>query len=184
MVATEVPGPESAAAPDWLGCAIRGCRWGVCLIAATESGVRAVLLGDEPPLDDLRRRWPTVELRAEHPTATRWAASVVAAVDRPGAAPDVPLDLQGTPFQRRVWDALRQVPRGRLTTYADLATAIGSPAAVRAVAGACAANPVAVLVPCHRVRRRDGGWAGYRWGRQRKQRLVAAEREQLILPLA
>jgi len=103
-------------------------------------------------------------------------AQVIAMVERPGAPKDLPLDLRGTAFQQRVWQALTAIPVGGTATYTDIAKAIGAPRAVRAVAAACAANPTAVAIPCHRVVRLNGGLAGYRWGLERKRALLARER--------
>ncbi len=100
---------------------------------------------------------------------------VAGLIEAPARDPQLPLDIRGTAFQRRVWSALRAIPRGATASYADIAARIGAPASVRAVAGACAANPLAVVVPCHRVVRRDGGLSGYRWGIARKRALLQRE---------
>ncbi|MBV9879192.1 MAG: bifunctional DNA-binding transcriptional regulator/O6-methylguanine-DNA methyltransferase Ada [Gemmatirosa sp.] len=159
--------------------------YGQVLVAATERGLCAVTLGDDA--DALVR-----QLAGEYPRATlaqadgdsagagqfaAWVDAVVGQLDAPRTVPSVPLDPRGTAFQRRVWRALQAIPAGETRSYADVAAAIGAPAAVRAVAQACATNPVAVIVPCHRVIRRDGGLSGYRWGVERKRRLLAAEAE-------
>lgn len=151
---------------------------GTVLVAATERGVCAVSLGDDG--DALAR-----ELRREHPGAqvepagdrlARWLEGVVASVEGQSERPAVPLDLRGTTFQWRVWRALQEIPRGERRSYGEVAEAIGAPGAARAVARACATNPVAVVVPCHRVVRGDGGEGGYRWGPERKRRLLEVER--------
>jgi len=154
------------------------CALGLVLAASSERGVAAILLGeDEDALAaDLTRRFPGAAIVPGDADYQALVARVAAFVDRPSAGLDLPLDVRGTAFQRRVWDALRRVPAGTTVSYAQLAAAIGAPAAVRAVAGACAANPLAVAVPCHRVLRADGGLSGYRWGPERKRRLLAAER--------
>ena len=150
---------------------------GLVLVAASADGLHAVLLGDDR--DALRR-----DLQARHPGATlvaddaglaTQAAAVVAAVERPALAPTLRLAPRGTPFQQRVWQALRAIPAGSTASYREIATRIGAPGASRAVAGACAANPLAVLVPCHRVVRSDGTLSGYRWGAARKHALLARE---------
>ncbi len=136
----------------------------------------AIFLGDEPEalVRALEDRFPRAELTGGDPAFDALVARVVALVDgRDG--PELPLDLRGTAFQRRVWDALRRIPAGKTSTYAEIAAAIGEPTSSRAVAQACGANPVAVVVPCHRVVRSDGGISGYRWGVDRKRALLARE---------
>jgi len=147
---------------------------GLILIAESTTGVCAVLLGDdhEALRAELATRFPGVRLVNRD---ARLATRVLQAVEHPERSADVPLDLQGTPFQRAVWQALRQIPAGRTATYGELARRIGRPRAVRAVARACAANKLAVVVPCHRAIRSDGQLAGYRWGLQRKRALLAKE---------
>src|SRR5690606_24234333 len=144
--------------------AVGECSLGSILVAATERGVCAVLLGDEPEalLHDLERRFPHAELVGAEPAFDAMVARVVGVVEtRPGAAVEaLPLDVRGTVFQERVWRALRKIPPGVTKTYTEIAASIGAPRAVRAVAGACAANPVAVLIPCHRVVRTDGSLSG------------------------
>lgn len=156
---------------------VRSSALGQVLMAATEAGIAAVLLGDDRTrlLDDLQHRYPQARLTSGGPLLHRWSTTVLDIVSHPGVQHLVPLDLQGSAFQQRVWKALRTIAPGQTCTYSELAVAIGQPTAVRAVASACAANPVAVLVPCHRVLRSDGGWGGYRWGVQRKQQLLAWE---------
>jgi AraC family transcriptional regulator of adaptative response/methylated-DNA-[protein]-cysteine methyltransferase len=159
--------------------ALDTCSLGKVLVARTTHGLCAILLGDEaPPLvDDLRRRFPQAEVEADHGLLAESLARVVACIDAPGTALDLPLDIRGTAFQQRVWLALRAIPAGQTTTYSELAERIDAPRAVRAVAAACAANPLAVVVPCHRVLRRDGDLAGYRWGLERKRALLEREAE-------
>lgn len=155
------------------------CRLGRVLVATTTRGVAAVLLGDDDDalLRDLVTRFPKAELVAPDRALVRLLPAIVAAVDGHGGAPAsrVPLDLRGTAFQRRVWDALARLPASATTTYAELARALGLPGGARAVARACATNPVAVLVPCHRVVRADGALAGYAWGLERKRALLERE---------
>jgi AraC family transcriptional regulator of adaptative response/methylated-DNA-[protein]-cysteine methyltransferase len=160
--------------------AIGRCSLGHVLVAATERGVCAILLGDDPAAltADLAARFPHARLTEPVPGFADWVDAVVRFVDDPSRAEGLglPLDVRGTAFQCRVWEVLRQIPAGQTASYADVAARLGSPRAVRAVAGACAANALAVAIPCHRVVARDGSLAGYRWGVERKQRLL--EREQ------
>lgn len=154
---------------------------GAVLAASTERGVCAVLLDDDPEtlLEDLQRRFPAAELVGDDPDFNVRIALVVAMVENPAKASDLPLDVRGTAFQMRVWSALRQIPPGNTVDYSTIAERIGAPSAARAVARACAANPLAVAIPCHRVVRRDGDLSGYRWGLERKQALLDMEREAL-----
>ncbi len=157
------------------------CTLGAVLVGLTDRGVCRVALGDDP--DALQAELPEVRLPRETTEDARLAefvASVVTAIENPRQADAVPLDLQGTPFQRQVWDALRRIPAGETVTYTRLARQIGRPDAVRAVGAACGANPVAVLVPCHRALRADGGLGGYRWGLDRKRQLLDLERPLLV----
>lgn len=151
---------------------------GQVLLAATPKGIAVVLLGDKPSalLADLQQRYPSTQLATGGPVLQRWSDTVVQIVEHPKLQHVVPLDaVGGTEFQRKVWKALRGIPAGQTRTYTQVAHAVGHPQAVRAVASACAANPLAVLVPCHRVLRSDGGWGGYRWGVERKQQLLMQE---------
>ncbi|MCU0621227.1 MAG: bifunctional DNA-binding transcriptional regulator/O6-methylguanine-DNA methyltransferase Ada [Gemmatimonadales bacterium] len=149
---------------------------GRLLVAATPRGIAAVYPGrdDDVLARALATEFPRAECRRVAPDAA--VAAVVRALDAGGDAP--PLDPQGTPFQRRVWDELGRIPSGATRSYAEVARAVGRPDAVRAVAGACAANNLAVLVPCHRVLRSDGGLGGYRWGEARKAALLETERSR------
>lgn len=150
---------------------------GEVLVAATERGVSAILLGDgrDSLLADLATRFPEAKLVPADRGFRETVDAVIAFVERPEGPRGFPLDLLGTAFQARVWAALLRIPAGERTTYAALADALGSPRAVRAVARACATNAVAVAVPCHRVVRKDGDLAGYRWGLERKRTLLARE---------
>jgi len=150
---------------------------GWALVAATERGICMTALGDEKaPLEaDLRRRFPAALIWPADDQLKRWAERIVSFVTDPAEQPDLPLDIRGTAFQARVWRALQKVPPGRTATYTEIAAALGQPKAVRAVAAACAANKLALLVPCHRIVRQDGDLAGYRWGVERKRALLAAE---------
>lgn len=145
--------------------------------AFSQRGVCAVILGDSDTQaqDELRRRFPKAVLRSAGESTAELVAKIVAAIEEPKRAGELPLDIRGTAFQRRVWAALRTIPHGTTQSYSELARGIGVPAATRAVAGACGANPLAVLVPCHRVLRSDGGLGGYRWGVERKRRLLDRE---------
>jgi AraC family transcriptional regulator of adaptative response/methylated-DNA-[protein]-cysteine methyltransferase len=156
---------------------VQACSLGHVLVAATERGVCLIAFADRPgELDqELRRRFPQAQVSPPDEHLRGMTAAVVSAVDA-GGGTDIPLDLLGTAFQQRVWRALREIPAGTTTTYAELARRIGAPRAVRAVGTACGANPVAVIVPCHRVVRGDGGLGGYRWGLARKKALLARER--------
>lgn len=151
---------------------------GSILVAATEKGICAITLGDDPNvlLKDLQNRFPKAELIGADAAFESWVAQVVVLVERPSAGLSLPLDIQGTAFQRRVWEALCTIPCGTTVSYADIATQIGSPKAVRAVAQACGANKIAVAIPCHRVVRTDGALSGYRWGIERKRDLLEREK--------
>jgi len=159
--------------------AVGQCSLGAILVAASERGVCAILLADDPEelIRDLERRFPRAELVGGDAEFEGLVASVVGLVEAPRSSLALPLDLRGTLFQQRVWQALSEIPVGQTTTYAELAGRIGAPAAVRAVARACAQNPLAVAIPCHRVVRKDGDLAGYRWGIERKRTLLAREAE-------
>lgn len=158
--------------------AVGECYLGSILVAATRRGVCAVLLGDDPDelVRDLQDRFPRAALIGGDDEFEQLVAKVVGFVEAPGIGCNLPLDLQGTAFQQRVWQALRQIPPGETASYAEIARRIGSPNAVRGVAGACAANPLAVVIPCHRVVRSDGGLSGYRWGVERKRALLDREK--------
>ena len=151
---------------------------GEVLVAATERGVSAVYLGDAAAklVNELRDEYPRAEIAPANGAFTQWVEEIVARTE--GSAPrrELPLDLQATAFQRRVWQELQRIPRGTTRTYSQIARAVGKPRAVRAVARACATNPVSIVVPCHRVVRADGNLAGYRWGLSRKEKLLERER--------
>lgn len=157
--------------------AVGRCLLGEILVAASVRGVCAIALGDDPDVlvRDLQDRFPHAELLGGDAQFERMVARVVGFVEAPRTGLDLPLDVQGTAFQQRVWQALRRIPPGRTATYAEIARRIGAPTAVRAVAGACAANTLAVAIPCHRVVRSDGGLSGYRWGVARKRALLDRE---------
>jgi len=157
--------------------AVAGCSLGALLVAATPKGICAILLGDdpEPLVRDLQERFPHADLMGAEPGFERTVAQVVAFVEAPRIGLALPLDVRGTVFQQRVWQALRQIPAGATVSYAELAERLGMPKGARAVAGACAANPVAIAIPCHRVVRIDGALSGYRWGIERKRTLLDRE---------
>lgn len=150
---------------------------GRVLVAVTAKGVCAITFGDadEALSSDLARRFANADIRGPEPTLAKTLAAVLDAVETPGATLALPLDIRGTAFQARVWEALRAIPPGETQSYAEVARRIGQPKAVRAVAGACAANALAVVVPCHRVVRGDGDLSGYRWGRERKAEILRRE---------
>ncbi len=160
--------------------AVAQCSLGALLVAATGKGICSILLGDDPDalVRDLQDRFPRADLVGAEPDFERTVAQVVAFVEAPRIGLDLPLDVRGTAFQQRVWQALRQIPAGQTVGYAELAARLGMPQGARAIAGACAANPVAVAIPCHRVVRNDGSISGYRWGVERKQTLLNRELEQ------
>ncbi|MES2819876.1 MAG: bifunctional DNA-binding transcriptional regulator/O6-methylguanine-DNA methyltransferase Ada [Pseudomonadota bacterium] len=157
--------------------AVGECSLGAILVAASERGVCAILLGDEADglVHDLERRFPSAELIGGDASFEHWVALVVGLVEAPGLGLDLPLDIRGTAFQQRVWQALREIPAGTTVSYSELAQRIGSPSAVRAVAQACGANALAIAIPCHRVVRHDGALSGYRWGVARKRVLLERE---------
>lgn len=157
--------------------AIGECSLGSILVARSERGVCAILLGDDPDAlaRDLQDRFPRATLIGGDAEFERLVSQVVGFVEAPGIGLDLPLDVRGTAFQQRVWQALREIPAGSTTTYTEVARRIGSPMSVRAVAQACAANALAVAIPCHRVVRKDGGLSGYRWGVDRKRALLQRE---------
>ncbi len=168
---------RSGASGEQIRFALGECVLGTILVAASETGVCAILLGDDPEalLRDLEARFPKAQLIGGDKSFEATIAKVVGFVDAPQLGLELPLDARGTAFQHRVWEALRKIPLGQTVSYADIANRIGSPKSVRAVAGACAANPLAIAIPCHRVVRTDGGLSGYRWGIERKRALLKRE---------
>jgi AraC family transcriptional regulator of adaptative response/methylated-DNA-[protein]-cysteine methyltransferase len=159
--------------------AIGECSLGAILVAQSERGICAILMGDDPGVlaRDLQDRFPPARLVGGDAAFEQLVARVVGFVEAPQVGLDLPLDVRGTAFQERVWRVLQNVPSGETLSYTELAQRIGAPKAVRAVAGACAANALAVAIPCHRVLRNDGALSGYRWGVERKRKLL--EREAL-----
>jgi AraC family transcriptional regulator of adaptative response/methylated-DNA-[protein]-cysteine methyltransferase len=159
--------------------ALGQCSLGAILVARSTRGVCAIHLGDDPEalVRELQDRFPHATLIGGDAEFEALVARVVGLVEAPGVGTELPLDVQGTAFQQRVWRALREIPAGTTASYTEIARRIGAPTAVRAVARACAANPLAVAIPCHRVVRTDGALSGYRWGVERKRTLLGRERE-------
>lgn len=159
--------------------AIGECSLGAILVAQSERGICAIQLGDDPDAlaRGLQDRFPHANLVGGDVAFERIVATVVGFVETPGSSLDLPLDIQGTAFQQRVWQALREIPIGTTASYTDIARRLGCPKSVRAVAQACGANALAVAIPCHRVIRIDGDLAGYRWGVERKRALLEKERQ-------
>ena len=157
--------------------AIGECSLGSILVAASERGVCAILIGDDPEAlaRDLQDRFPRAHLIGGDSQFEQLVAKVVGFVEAPALGLDLPLDVRGTAFQQRVWQALREIPAGRTVSYSQIANRIGAPKAVRAVGAAVGANPLAVAIPCHRVIRNDGSLCGYRWGVERKRALIERE---------
>ena len=161
-----------------IGYAIAKSPLGKLLVGATERGISAVYLGETESamVAELREEYPQAEIAPAKEPFERWVREIVARTEGKQPRMELPLDLQATAFQRKVWQELQRIPRGSTRTYSQVARSLGKPRAVRAVARACASNPVSVVVPCHRVIREDGALAGYRWGLPRKQQLLAQER--------
>ena len=153
------------------------CSLGSILVAASEQGICAIFLGDDPAAltKDLAKRFPKAQLIAADQDFKDLVAKVIRFVEAPRTGLDLPLDLRGTVFQRRVWNALREIPIGTISSYSEVARRVGAPMAVRAVARAIASNRLAVVIPCHRVLCRDGSISGYRWGVERKLSLLKNE---------
>ncbi|MDU3912947.1 bifunctional DNA-binding transcriptional regulator/O6-methylguanine-DNA methyltransferase Ada [Kluyvera ascorbata] len=160
--------------------AVGHCELGHCLVALSERGICAVLLGDshEALMAELQQSFPSADCMPAAPEFTEQIQSVIASLNHRATPLTLPLDIRGTAFQQQVWQALREIPTGETRSYQQIADGIGNPKAVRAVAGACAANRLAILIPCHRVVRGDGSLSGYRWGVARKAALLAREKEQ------
>ena len=161
--------------------AVGECSLGSILVAASELGICSIALGQDPDalVTELQDRFSRAKLIGGDKKFERMVARVVAFVESPSAGLELPLHVQGTAFQQRVWKALCQIPRGATCTYSELAQRLGQPKATRAIAAACAANTLAVAIPCHRVVRTDGSLSGYRWGVERKRRLLVYEGAKL-----
>jgi AraC family transcriptional regulator of adaptative response/methylated-DNA-[protein]-cysteine methyltransferase len=155
------------------------CPLGRLLVGFTERGISAVYLGDKDgPLEaELRREYPRAKIQQHDGEGVQWVKQIVACMQGQDRHLNLPLDLAATAFQMRVWEELRRIPHGSTRSYSEVARRIGKPSATRAVARACATNPVSVVVPCHRVIRKDGDLVGYRWGLSRKEKLIANERK-------
>ena len=161
--------------------AVGECSLGSILVAASAVGVCSIALGDDPDtlVRDLQDRFAKAELIGGDQEFERFVAQVVGLIENPSIGLDLPLDVRGTVFQHRVWELLRQIPCGQTTTYSQIALRLGQTKATRAVAQACAANRIAVAIPCHRVVRTDGTLSGYRWGIDRKRALLDREGSRL-----
>ncbi|MDZ5614449.1 methylated-DNA--[protein]-cysteine S-methyltransferase [Achromobacter xylosoxidans] len=157
--------------------AVGQCALGALLVAASDTGICEIALHDDPEqlVRNLQDRFKAARLIGADREFEQWMAAVVGFVENPSVGLHLPLDVRGTVFQRRVWEALREIPVGATATYTDIAERIGSPRSVRAVARACATNNIALAIPCHRVVRTDGSLAGYRWGIERKRELIERE---------
>jgi len=168
---------QKGGAGEKIRFAVAECSLGSILVAGSERGISAISLGDSPNelIKDLQEQFPNAELISGDKSFEQLVASVIGLVESPNIGVELPLDIRGTAFQRRVWQALRDIPLGSTASYAEIAKRIGMPKAVRAVASACAANKIAVAIPCHRVVRTGGGISGYRWGVERKRSLLERE---------
>lgn len=161
---------------EMIGYEVGDCALGMVLVATTEHGVCAILLGDDAGelVHDLRRRFPHAEL-VPGVVAPEHFTRVADFIASPRGGLDLPLDMHGSDFEQRVWRALQEIPAGATQTYGEVAQRIGVPQSAKEVGEACAANTLAVAIPCHRVVRKDGGLAGYRWGVKRKRALLERE---------
>jgi AraC family transcriptional regulator of adaptative response/methylated-DNA-[protein]-cysteine methyltransferase len=168
---------KNGAAGLRIHAAVADSSLGLVLVAATDRGICSIDFGDTPQslLERLRLRFPKAELRQDDSGFAAWVSRVAALIEAPGRGLDLPIDIQGTAFQQRVWKALQGIPPGSTKSYAEIAAQIGTPTAARAVARACASNRIAVVIPCHRAVKSDGGLGGYRWGIERKRRLLERE---------
>jgi AraC family transcriptional regulator, regulatory protein of adaptative response / methylated-DNA-[protein]-cysteine methyltransferase len=174
MTPTECPRDESDGRTDY---SIQPCSLGLALVALSDRGVCAILLGDDADelASDVRGRYAKARFHEGDGAFQERVAEVIRFIEAPASGRKLPLDVRGTTFQRQVWNALQAIPAGATASYAEVARRIGKPAAVRAVAAACAANPLAIAIPCHRVLRADGSLSGYRWGVERKRALLRRE---------
>ncbi len=176
-ISKTVPAERSGRCDDTVRFALGACSLGAFLVAQSGRGVCAILLGDEPEAlrRELQARFPAAQPSGGEAALEQLVARVAAFVEAPQLGLDLPLDIRGTAFQQRVWAVLRQIPPGSRLSYSEVARLAGVPQAVRAVARACAANALALAIPCHRVVRQDGGLSGYRWGVERKRALLGRE---------
>jgi len=174
---TKAAAGRTPGSTDTIRFAAGRCGLGALVVARSGRGVCGILLGDEPEdlIADLERRFPGAVDSRHDPELADALHRVATLIENPAAELGLPLDLRGSDFMQEVWQALRDIPVGTTATYGEVARRIGAPASARAVARACAANPLAVAVPCHRVVRADGGLSGYRWGVERKRALLARE---------
>ena len=163
-----------------IGFTIADSTLGKMLVAATQRGICAVMFGEDAKLleRDLRQEFYAADIHRDDTELSEFVSSILSAIAAQKTELDLPLDIRATVFQQKVWHALRQIPAGETRSYSEIAKNVGDPSATRAVARACASNPVAVVIPCHRVVRETGGLAGYRWGVERKEELLRREREQ------
>ena len=168
---------RAAGSTETIRFAIGHCSLGALVAARSGRGLCAILLGDEPEplIADLEHRYPGATDAQHDPELADALDRVATLIENPAAELGLPLDLRGSDFMHEVWQALRDIPAGATASYGEVARRIGAPASARAVARACAANPLAVAIPCHRVVRADGGLSGYRWGVERKRVLLARE---------
>lgn len=168
---------RAGGANEQLRFAVGQCSLGAILVASSSKGVASILIGEDPEIliRNLQDQFPQATLIGGNKEYEALVAQVVGFVEAPGIGLNLPLDVRGTAFQQRVWKALREIPAGTTASYQHIARKIGSPRAIRAVAGACAANAIAVAIPCHRVVRSDGALSGYRWGIERKRALLDRE---------
>jgi AraC family transcriptional regulator of adaptative response/methylated-DNA-[protein]-cysteine methyltransferase len=173
---------RASGAQEKIRFAVGQSSLGAILVASSDKGVVSILIGDEPEtlVRQLQDRFAKAELIGGDKAYETLVARVVGFVEAPSLGLDLPLDVRGTAFQQRVWQALRDIPAGQTVSYAELARRLGAPNATRAVAGACARNTIAVAIPCHRVVRTDGGLSGYRWGVERKKSLLDREKGLLF----
>jgi AraC family transcriptional regulator, regulatory protein of adaptative response / methylated-DNA-[protein]-cysteine methyltransferase len=150
---------------------------GSVLIAESEKGICAVLIGDSPDVlvPDLKQRFPEASISAGDDGLNKVAAGIVRFIENPDTELNIQLDIRGSDFQKRVWEVLREIPVGKTVSYREVADKLNAPGGARAVGEACAANALAVVIPCHRVVKSDGGTSGYRWGVRRKRQLLMAE---------
>lgn len=164
--------------------AVGECTLGAILVAQTARGICAILLDDDADflVRDLQDRFPHARLIGGDTAFEETVALVVGFVEQPRIGLTLPLDIRGTAFQQRVWQALQEIPAGKTVSYSELAQRMGMPKSARAVAQACAANRIAVAIPCHRVVRNDGNLSGYRWGVERKRKLLASESTSPAIP--